>query len=640
VAIKPSVPVPTHGSPNGIFPRRRFLRYALFTALVVGLLTVPPAVDAALELRRARASFAAAAAAAKAFDVPAARAHMLSAGKLAASADRKLNLPQIRPARFIPVVGDNLKAVTALARGASLVGPAAEEALEASQAFTSDPGFGFTQGRIDTEPWIATAERLGGAAGAARTALREVRATGGLLLPPIAAARREFIKEAQNAERNLETATDAAALVPHFFGAGQPRTWLLAIQNPVESRATGGYLGAFGLLGAEGGKLALERFDNNNNFPALSTPAPTPKEFAENYDRFASRTLWVNTNMSPDFPTVAEVLSSMWEHATGRRIDGVIAIDAVGLNALLGLVGPVNAPPVGEINSDNFLRIALNEAYIRFPEKEQRSSFLLEVGREVWSRLLAGSFSNPAAFVEPMGEMVERKRLQIWTRDQQDRIRRLGLAGELRPKEGSDYLMVVSQNAAANKVDFYARRRISYQVDLTDRRVARGLVEVTVQNDAPSSGLPTYILGPNEVGPNHPPYTPGLNRTLTSVYRPRSSAIVGSAVDGKETGLESRSEKGLTVASHLLEIPSGRSGTVSLSTTGVPVRAGLYRLVVQHQPHLNPDQLELEITIPGNALVTQVSRGMKVEGNRVRWSGVLDTEKEFLVRYGVSRREL
>lgn len=613
--------------------RRRAVRNVLLAGVVLALVTVPPAVDAALDLRRARASFAAAAASAKAFDIPAARTHMLEAGRLSAEADRKLNLPQMVPARWVPVLSDNVRAVSALARGASLVGPAAAAALEASQSFSSGSRFGFAQGRVEIEPWVETARRLEDASRAARTALDDVRAADGLLLPPVASARSEFLKEAENAARNLETATDAAALVPYFFGAGGPRTWLLAIQNPVEARATGGFLGAFGILSSDSGKLSLERFDNNNNFPELPTPAPAPPEFADNYDRFSSRTLWSNANMSPDFPTVAEVLASMWEHATERRVDGVIAIDAVGLNALLRLVGPVNAPPVGEINGDNFLRIALNEAYIRFPEKEARSSFLLEVGREVWTRLLAGNFANPSTLIDPMGEMVEQKRVQMWSRGEQERIERLGLAGELHPEEGSDFLMVVGQNAAANKVDFYARRRISYKVDLSDPRLARGLVELTIENGAPGSGLPAYILGPNVVGPVHRPYPPGLNRSFVSVYRPPSSAIVASLLDGREAGVESRIEKGLQVASLLMEALPGAGTTLTLQTTGVPVEPGEYRLIVQQQPMLNPDQLDLEILLPEGAGVTSATAGMAVDGNRVRWSGPLDREREIVVRY-------
>jgi hypothetical protein len=193
--------------------------------------------------------------------------------------------------------------------------------------------------------------------------------------------------------------------------------------------------------------------------------------------------------------------------------------------------------------------------------------------------------------------------------------------------------MVVGQNAAANKVDFYGRRRISYKVDLTDPRIARGLVELTIENGAPSSGLPAYILGPNVVGQVHKPYPPGLNRTLLSVYRPRSSAVVGTSLDGREASVESRSEKGLQVTTLAMEVLPGSSSKLALQTTGVPVEPGEYRLVVQQQPMLNPDQLDLEVVLPEGATIKSVSSGITVDGSRVRWSGPLDREREIVIRF-------
>jgi UDP-N-acetylmuramyl pentapeptide phosphotransferase/UDP-N-acetylglucosamine-1-phosphate transferase len=612
----------------------RWLRYAALAVIALGLLAVPPTVGAALDLRKSKAAFTSGLASAKAFDVAGARASFAAGGELAAAAERKLDMPLTLVARYMPIIGDNLRAVSALAKGGRMIGPAAEEALKAAEIFPTGPNgleIGFSEGRINIDPWPVAVERLARAAVSARNALEQVQATDGLLVPPIANARNEFIERGTDAARTLDTAGDAAALIPHVFGAEKPRTWFLAIQNPSELRATGGFLGAFGILRGESGKLTLERFDADNALPELSTPAPAPQEFADNYDRFYSRTFWFNTNMTPDFPTVAEVLANMWEHATKTKIDGVIAIDAVGLNQLLKLVGPVNAPPVGQITHDNFLPLALNEAYVRFPEKEARSSFLLEVGREVWSRLLAGNFSNPSALLEPLGDMVGTKRLQMWSREQQDRIMRLGVAGDLHPDDGSDYLMVVGQNSGGNKLDYYARRRISYKVDLTNPRDVRGAVDVAIENGAPSSGLPPYIIGPYDLKD-----PPGLNRTFTSVYLPGYTGILRSTVDGRQVQVESKSEKGLLAASQFQEVLSGKTSTLSLQTAGIIARPGLYRLLVQHQPNLNPDFLEIDIELPDDTVISEVTPGMKIKDNHVTWSGKLDSQKEFLVRYAVT----
>lgn len=613
------------------------LRYVSFAVLGLIGLSVPPAALAAWDLQRAKTAFLDGKEQATLFNIPGAQAAFTRAGELSASAERKLKWPLTIPTRFLPVVGDNLQAATALATSGRLLAPAATQALKTASVFPvgpAGPEIGFNNGALNTEPWLPASRELSSAAVSANLALADLKAADGILLPPIKGVRETFLRDGAEAAKTLEKAGDAAALLPHFFADGTKRTWFLAIQNPVELRATGGFLGAFGILSAENGKLTLERFDANTELPVLKTPAPAPEEFAKNYDKFYSRTFWLNTNMTPDFPTAAQVLGAMWKQGTGREIDGVIAIDAVGLNKLLGIVGPVNVEPVGDITSDNFLPLALNEAYEKFPEKDNRSRFLLEVGEEVWSRLLSGNFSNPTALMVPMGEMVSTKRLQIWSPSEIDRLKRLGLAGDLRPEENADYLMVVGQNAGGNKLDYYAQRRIDYQVDLTNPADVRGLVEVQITNGAPTGAKASYIMGPTL--PND---FPGLNRTYTSIYLPQRTSVLDALLNGAPSGVESSTELGLGVASKFLEIPPQSNGNFSVRTQSSLARPGRYKLVLQHQPNLHPDQMNIDITLPKGAFVYSYSPGMKLVGNHLRWTGILDREMEFEIRYGSSFKD-
>ncbi|HVL50187.1 MAG TPA: DUF4012 domain-containing protein, partial [Actinomycetota bacterium] len=316
-------------------------------------------------------------------------------------------------------------------------------------------------------------------------------------------------------------------------------------------------------------------------------------------------------------------------------IDGVIAIDAVGLNRLLDVVGPVEVSDIGQVNSENFLSVALNEAYLRFPDKGDRTSFLLPVGREVWSRLVSGDFSHPGSLMVPLGDLVATKRIQIWSPDELERLERLGLAGQLRrPENGADYLMVVGQNAAGNKVDYYAQRRVSYQVDLTDRSSIAGLVEVEISNGVPEGPEAGYIMGP--VLPNDPP---GLNRTLTSVYLPMRTFVTQALINGSPSVAESFTELEHSVASKFLEIPPQTSSSFGVRTRSELETPGRYKLILQHQPNLNPDQFELDITLPKGAFVYSYSPSLRLVGNHLRWSGVLDREMEFEVRYGSSYKD-
>jgi UDP-N-acetylmuramyl pentapeptide phosphotransferase/UDP-N-acetylglucosamine-1-phosphate transferase len=617
----------------GKFGRRLAIGFVLAFA-AIGVSVAPAVIGAGLDLYGARKSFNQGMQLVSAFKITDGKAAFHQGGELAARAKIRLSSPLTLPARVLPVIGDNLKAAIALADGVSLLAPAAEEALSASEAFPQGPAgpiLTLNQGHIDTRPWPEAEARLNRATAGVRIALAGMGTPSQKLLPPLSGVTEGFVQTGRRALKALESAQSAAGLVPFIFGADRPHTWFLAIQNPVEQRATGGFLGAFGILHSDHGSLKLERFDSNARLPVVPKPASAPPEYIEQFDRFGSRSTWSNVNMTPDFPTVAAVMSGMWRNATGSSIDGVIAIDAVGLGQLLDVVGPVSVDPVGEISSENFLPLALNEAYIRFPLKPDRADFLLQVGKEVWSRLLSGSFPNPGALVGPLGRTVAGRHLQMWMPEQEARVEQLGLDGRLAPTGKGDFLMVVGQNAAGNKVDYYARRAVSYNVDLSNPSTVKKLVRVEVQNGAPSSGLPQYILGPTVLTD-----PPGMNRTFTSIYTPKGAGIVSAQVDGKPVTMGNYLEQGLGVLTRFVETLPGRTSQLQLQMQSRLETPGNYRLFIRHQPNLYPDRLTLDVTLPAGTFVLSASPGLKANGNQVHWEGSLDGDAQFFIRYGFS----
>src|SRR5439155_6307005 len=126
------------------------------------------------------------------------------------------------------------------------------------------------------------------------------------------------------------------------FGGHGTRTYLLVVQNNAESRATGGFIGSFGLLTADDGKLHISRLLRtsawNNAVRANPDPkADAPADYRARYGQFQPERTLQNVNLSPDFPSVAKVLASLAPQAGLPAVDGVLAVDPVGLAALLQL---------------------------------------------------------------------------------------------------------------------------------------------------------------------------------------------------------------------------------------------------------------------------------------------------------------
>jgi len=380
---------PGEGEPGG-------LRQAVMGVLVASVLALAaaayPALAAAKDLQRAQAMLLAGRQSARSLDFAAARSSFSQARRSARSAGAKLGSPLTFGAKLIPVVRPNLLAAGDLAAGVSLLVPALQESLNASAALvetTAPAKRVFSKGRINLAPLQQAAGPLRRASAEVAVAVNQARQANGLLLPAVQSARGRFIREGDQLSAALAKLSGAAEVLPAIMGGQGDRTYFLMIQNGAEQRATGGFLGAFAILHARDGQLTLEKFDSNTALPA-GEAAPSPSsEFSARYDRFGSRTAWYSVNMSPDFPTSARLVGELWQKRTGQKIDGVLAMDAPALAELLKATGPVSVPQLGEVNSDNFVKLTLNEAYIRFPENAQRTDLLVPVGREVWTKFLA-----------------------------------------------------------------------------------------------------------------------------------------------------------------------------------------------------------------------------------------------------------
>lgn len=167
--------------------------------------------------------------------------------------------------------------------------------------------------------------------------------------------------------------------------------------------------------------------------------------------------------------------------------------------------------------------------------------------------MLRGELSSPAAQLETLAGMADAKRLQIWSPGAQDKLEALGLTGELRPPAQGDYLLVIGQNAAGNKVGYYARRKISLSVELENSLAYRRQLQIRTDNHSPPSGLPRGLIGP--FGDLSDPA--GLNRSLITTFAPAGTPLLQASKDGVATDrIEAHSEKGLVGFSHMVETPA------------------------------------------------------------------------------------
>ena len=415
------------------------------------------------------------------------------------SAASRLNRTPVVALRWIPVLGANLRAATVLAEGGRDVGGAAVELLEVAQVIVSDDR-SQQLGELSVTYLQEIGPPLNTLVDELETATERISglATEGLI-DRVAAARERYLELVEPQLDRAVVAADLIEVLPAFLGADETRRYLVGAVTPSESRGSVGLMGSWSVLTADEGRMDFEPFlDVEELEPAVvDVQAPHP-DIAERYAVFGALRSWRNANMTPDFPSAAQVYLALWEQTGRAALDGVIVADPVVFERLVARGGPIEVPGVTTLDADEVVRFVGVEAYAAFDTPEERKLVLGAVATAAFNEAFEILEDNDvAATFEMLASLAEGGHLLVYSADPvvQPVFERAGVGGEFAPAAGES-LTVAVNNAAANKVDYFSERRLEHVVEvLGDGRTAASLT-AQFTNQAPSEGYPSYVLGP------------------------------------------------------------------------------------------------------------------------------------------------
>jgi uncharacterized protein DUF4012 len=422
------------------------------------------------------------------------------------------------------------------------------------------------------------------------------------LVQPIAAHFGKLDAQLAKARQAADLAAEAVRDSPQLLGGNGAERYLVVFMSPSETRGLGGLIGAYAELSVDQGRIKIIR---SGPSPSLSVPPPAPSpiltgpaQYLARYGAFAPQRYFEDVTYSPDFPTVEDVVAQLYPQVGGDRIDGVMALDPYALAALLKFTGPITVSGLPQqLTNTNAAEILMRQQYIDVPSLDQqdaRQSILQEALSVGFSRLLSGSLPAPNQLAAALSPEVRQGRLLFWTDETavQPLLHRLGLEGAFpQPGRSSDVLAVTVANAAHNKIDTYLNESVSDQVtyDPQSGRVSAA-VALSLDNQAPKSGLPVYLIG----SPGGGDLPLGTNYMWLSVYSPFD--LTYATLDGKVFPFDQGvAELGVTAYSAFLQIPSETTDTLHLSFDGYVAAGPTFRATVRLQPLANPQAVRISV---------------------------------------------
>jgi len=515
------------------------------------------------------------------------------------TASDRLSGPLTWPARFVPVTAQHSRALeTAATQGLALARTAARTGAQADVERIRG-----SNGAIDLDIVQAVNSELVIANSTLRSARQSLLdVTNPWLVPQLTDRLDDVQEELAIAATDIDLANHATSVLPGILGANGLRRYLILFVQPAESREFGGFVGAYGIMEADNGRLNLTESGNVFGLGFGQAQFEDFASYPEAYAQIGPQLNPQNLTATADLETIARAAREFipqWRQNPDFTIDGVISIDPYALAGLVELSGPLRiegrATPLDSTNVADFL---IRDQYLEFDpiDRAERQDVLRVLAGQAFDRLFSIEIPGPERLGSIFGPLARADRLSFVTFDplENEFLDRVFLSANM-PVVGSavDMVGIYGQTGTASKLDGYATRSSVYEVTIDPGTgELTGDLTVTERNDAPADAG-DFVLGRNVIdGPAGDVLGPGSNSLAFGLYtRAEVTELVADTAFRIEDALPTYSYDRHPI---YVEVPLGGQATISMSNRW-QVQPGRYDIVIPAQATANPSEFTLTI---------------------------------------------
>ena len=505
--------------------------------------------------------------------------------ELCSSMKKETSSPVWTMASFIPVYGSDINAARTMVDALSDVSSGALVPM-ADNLAQATPGKLFQDGTINVSALQAVADSLSDSSKAFKGANKKVQGIGDTHIAQVT----ELVDKAKDGFAVLDGAVDAAEKVapvlPQMLGAnGQTRNYLVYAMNNVEIRACGGFGGSQGLISVTDGQMSIGDF-----VPRIGLSEDEAVESVDEEDEalFGDHSNLYNSGntYSPDWPRNSQRVAALWKSQYGQDVDGVVGIDPVFLQYLLGLVGNVSLPDGTVVDGTNAAKVLMHDVYWNYPVEESDGIFA-SVASAAFDKILGGIGDvDVTKLVGAFERGAEEGRLIAWMRndDEQNAIKEMGIDASLPDPDdpsADPVAGVYFNNLSFSKLDWYlnADTQIGQGVKNGDGtysyRITVTLKNIMTQEEA--GKLPDYVAASARDAARDD------ERLNVSLFAPTGGSISDLTVEGTQFGLGAATWHGIPFYSGTVDLHAGETTTITYTLT-TSAEAGDKPLALRQTP--------------------------------------------------------
>lgn len=450
----------------------------------------------------------------------------------------------------------------------------------------------------------------------------------------------------------LQTAGNIADVLPTVLGFDKRKTYALFFQNNMELRPGGGFMGSYGLVTLEKGKvLDFEIQDVYDADGQLKGHVEPP--FAIRRHLPSAHLYLRDSNFTIDFPKGASISAMILNQEIGKQIDGIIAIDVSFVRSLVRALGSVYVTAYDEtVTADNMYMLTQTHAEKdSFAGSSQKKDFLRSLFTAIELAFANNKNISYANVFQAVSAGVAEKHILFAFNDPtvQNAFVVNGFSSSLwdgrvvEENTLNDFLGVNEANLGVNKANYFLKRKIKQ--------------DMTIGNDGSVSGkITVYYKNTSKTWPG------GDYKTYVRFVLPLGAQLLGVEIDGEEQktvpavtdfkvyeakkfvapkGLEveTYNESDKTIYGMLVTVPTEAYKTVT-ATYRLAQKISFddlafgYDLWTFKQPGTDDDLYEFSLTYPAGYTVVKKPQEIIVgQGNTISFSKPLLTDQRLALQF-------
>jgi len=504
---------------------------------------------------------------AKAFDLVALEASTTTLAGHAERAAEAADDPVWRAFEFVPLLGPNLNAARLVSNALdSIVGEVVQPAINTVGEI--DPTNRNEEGGFDLSALSKASEIMD----RATVIIPEVTESLGTInrswvLPQISGPLNDLDGQLESVDGMLGDAANLLDFAVGYLGVNEPRTYILMVQNNAESTALGGSAASYMVMNVSNGNIEVVDQAGSSSFE-WGVPVDVEVD-ASALDIFGPFLVTHGNTMTsrPDFPTAAQLTSAVWLRERGIEADGVISIDPIALSRILRATGPIPLPSGDVLDSENAVRLLVNEIYFRYQTPEEiplTDAFFASSAKGILDAVKSGGFDVKLMATAIMTS-IDTGSIMVWSANPDEQALLTGnrLQGVLPPSNDPSTVMgIYYRDVSASKIDFYLDTTTRTTSTICEAPNSPTFTSTVTLHSALTpellNSLPTYV---------RPANFPDFFVTEVFVYGPVGATIAGLDQGGASSARQA-SDLGRPVGVFSVALAPGETKEVTVTFQG------------------------------------------------------------------------